>query len=492
MFKFILGKIKSYSKIKQVFVNNLLEKDKDYAKKIYWLGVISYLALAFLAILFYKERTIFLDSSFRFFYMIKNEGYELQANRFGSFFTQSFLYLSYAIGLPLKYIMINYSVGFIICNAFVFFVTLKWLKNPTLALTLLFVHVFMVAKTFYWIQSELIEGISFTILYFAMLQHFAKKGLNIIWGIVLLIMLITVVFFHPLLIIVFAFISLFFIISPENLNHRKYLLWNIPTAIGILVIKSTVFKAPYDSGVLSKTANIIKLFPDYWSMPSNAQFLRFMMEDYYFLPLLILVVLAFYLQQKSWLKLAFVFSFFFGYLFLINATFPHYKTRVHLESFHIPLSLFLLLPFVTDILPEITKKYALLLLSLVMLIRLVHIGLNHENFTANLDWKRGILKETAHLKNKKLLIQQKQVPMDLLVMSFGSPFEFWMLSTLEFGECRSIVIYNKRETVDKWGKSKKKNKFITHWGSIPYDQFKPPFFDFQDTSLYVDYKPLKQ
>ena len=165
-------------------------------KSLFRIGIISYLILFILAIVFFKERTILLDSSFRFFYMLKDGNYVLQVNRFGSVFSQSFIYFSYHLGLPLKYIMINYSVGFIILNALVFFISLKWLKNSGLALTLLLSNVFMVACTFYWIQSELIEGITFTLLYFGVLQHFAGKDTKVLRLIILSVMLVTLVFFH--------------------------------------------------------------------------------------------------------------------------------------------------------------------------------------------------------------------------------------------------------------------------------------------------------
>jgi len=210
--------------------------DTNQSKKIFWLGIFTYTILAILAIVFYKERTVFSDAAFRFFTIIKEDDYAIQANRFGSYFTQSFLYLSQTIGLPLKYIMINYSVSFIVYKALAFFICLLGLKKPKFALTILLVDVLMVSETFYWIQSELVESLTFLILYFAFLEYSAERKVHIIRLLLLLGMLITAVFFHPLSFINLTFFSVFLFLSTKNSNLKKYLCIGLPILFSILVI----------------------------------------------------------------------------------------------------------------------------------------------------------------------------------------------------------------------------------------------------------------
>jgi len=216
--------------------------DTSQSKKIFWLGIFSYSILALLAIIFYKERTVFCDVAFRFYAMIKADDYAIQANRFGSYFTQSFLYLSQTIGLPLKYVMINYSVGFIIYKALAFFICLNGLKKPNFALTILLVDVLIVSETFYWIQSELVESLTFLILYFAFLQYSAERKVHILRLLLLLGMLITTVFFHPLSFINLTFFSIFLFLSTNNTSLKKYLLIGFPIIFGILLIKPSILK----------------------------------------------------------------------------------------------------------------------------------------------------------------------------------------------------------------------------------------------------------
>ncbi|BDS14557.1 hypothetical protein [Aureispira anguillae] len=459
-------------------------------KKVFWLGLFSYAILAILAIVFYKERTIFADVAFRFFAMIKDGDYAIQVHRFGSFFTQSFLYLSHALGLPLKNIMINYSVGFIAYKALVFVLCFKVLRQPTLAITLLFTDILIVAETFYWIQSELVESITFIILYFAVLKHISTKKLHLLRLLLVLGMLITVLFFHPLAFILFLFMSLFSFLSTEEATYKKYLVGGLPIAVIILVVKSLYFKSPYDNSGISLMQNFINSFPNYLGLPSNYRFLTYVVQDYYFLPIFLFILLGYYRKHQLWLKFGVLASFFFGYLFLVNVCFPHNNVQFHMESFYMPLSLFVALPFALDILPLVPKNRILILLSLVISCRLIHIGFQHQKFTDCLDWKRELLQKTASSKNKKLAISAKHVPMDTLMLSWGSSYEFWMLSTIESGESRSVIIYDDRKRLTQWGKMKHTKLFITQWGATLYQDLPKEYFNFQDTTTtYVDYNP---
>lgn len=463
--------------------------DTSHSKKIFWLGVFSYLILALLAILFYKERTVFCDAAFRFYTIIKADDYAIQANRFGSYFTQSFLYLSQTIGLPLKYVMMNYSLGFIVYKALAFFICLSGLKKPKLALTILFVDVLIVSETFYWIQSELIESLSFLLLYFAFLEYSSERKVHFLRLILLLGMLVTAVFFHPLSFINLSFLSIFLYLNTPHSNFKKYLLIGLPVTFGILAVKMLYFKSTYDSNAFEGLNNFSRFFPDYYSIKSNRHFLHHLWTDYYFLPILWFATLRHYIKEKDKVKFALLFCFFIGYLLLINVSLPDGDFSFHMESFYMPLSLFVSIAFIYDILPLLTKKRGIALLFFIVSCRLVHIGFQHQKFTNPIEWKEALIQETAHLENKKLVIYCKDAP-DNLMLTWGSAFEFWMLSTLETGVSRSIIIYDDPQlmTADRM---KGKNVFLSKWGNSNYKDLSKPYFNFQDsTSSYVFYKPV--
>lgn len=472
-------------------MSTTISLDDKQPKRIFWLGVFSYSILALLAIVFYKERTVFCDVAFRFFAIIKADDYAIQANRFGSYFTQSFLYLSQTIGLPLKYVMINYSVGFVIYKALAFFICLNGLKKPNFALTILLVDVLIVSETFYWIQSELVESLTFLILYFAFLQYSAERKVHILRLLLLLGMLITAVFFHPLSFINLTFLSIFLFLSTSDKSFKKYLLVGLPIVFGVLVIKSLYFKTAYDTSATSGLNNFIRFFPDYFSIKSNRHFGHHLWTDYYFLPVLWLAVLGYYAKERYKLKFALLFFFVLGYLLLINVSLPEGHIIFHMESFYMPLSLFISLAFVKDVLPLLAKKQAIVLLFFIVSCRLIHIGFQHKKFTEPLEWKEALIKKTAHLENKKLAIYYKDAP-ENLILTWGSAYEFWMLSTLETGVSRSIIIYDNPKTMTP-GRMGSRNVLLSQWGGSFYKDLPKAYFNLQDsTSGYVFYKPLEE
>lgn len=78
------------------------------------LGFFSYSVLFIFAVIFFKERTVFMDASYIVFSIVKDGKLAIQNFRFGSAFTQLFPLITLKLGLPLEKIILSYSVGFVI------------------------------------------------------------------------------------------------------------------------------------------------------------------------------------------------------------------------------------------------------------------------------------------------------------------------------------------------------------------------------------------
>ena len=124
-------------------------------RNIGWLGLATYLVLGMLALVFYKERIIFLDAAYYLFHLIKDSAFNIEHNRWPTIFTQILPLIARKVNAPLNVVMISYSLGFIVYFGLIFWVILEKLNQPVLALSLLLFNVAMVADTFYWIQSEI-------------------------------------------------------------------------------------------------------------------------------------------------------------------------------------------------------------------------------------------------------------------------------------------------------------------------------------------------
>lgn len=442
------------------------------------LGIFSYLALALLAIYFYQERTMFSDVAYILFKLLQEGDWAIQVNRFVSFFTQSFGLFASKLGLPLKQVCVIHSAGFIVYYFAIFLIIFKWVKNEKMALGLLLFNTLMVAHSFYWTPSELIQGMAFVFLYFALLQKALEQDKVPIYVYIIgILTLITASFAHPLLNIALVFGLCFMGLSHPN--KIKFLGINFLLVIALFVIKAKVIPNPYDSKAMGGLNNLITLFPNYWTH-SFQNFFGYLIKDYYFLTLLLFAVSGFYAQQKRFLKLFLVLSFFAGYAFLVNVSLPKVNNQFYIESQYLVLAFFVIIPFVLDLLPKIKNtRIPIAMVSFIVLISLFRIYNSHNVYTERINWNRNFLAQTADLENPKLIVHRDKVPKETLLMTWGSSYEFWLLSTIEQGSTRSIIIVDKEDKFD-WAMHRKKF-FLTRWDFPHYNQLNPKYFILNDT-----------
>ena len=195
---------------------------------------------------------------------------------------------------------------------------------------------------------------------------------------------------------------------------------------------------------MSGMKNFLTCFPDYFTLYSNKQFLLHCVTIYYWAPVLLFSIVWLYYRHKQWNRLGLLLLSFFGYLFLVNVSYPTSATPVfYIENLHLPIGFFLALPLVYDVLPRLNdEKVVLSVFLLLALTAAARFYQTHFVYTARLDWERRFLK--AH-GNKKLIYPDAGVPMDTLMMVWGTPYEFWLLSTIEQGRSASIIIDPKPE-----------------------------------------------
>jgi hypothetical protein len=465
-----------------------------FKRQIFIIGTITYFALAVIAGVYYKERTAFLDVSFRLFHLLDDGTLNIQANRFGEMLTQWIPLLGRYLQLPIAWIAWGYSIGLVLYYYTLFFICVRGLHRADFGLLLLLFNVFMVSYTFWWMQIEFAQGIALAIVFFAWLsksgsiQRFSIPSL-----LLYLVWVRTLIYFHPLLPLVLLLGLTFLIFKPQTAHvpTLKTPLYSM-TSLWILIevwMKNNLFpKAWYDAQASEGLKNFELLFPNYWDIPANQNFIRYCWTDYYLLPMALVLITFFYVWKRQFFKLFFVWIAFFGYLLLVNVSNYQGMPQFHIESFYLPLSLIVLFPLVFDLFPSLRyPKLAILLIVAVLVLRVVHIAQLHRPYTARVAWQESVLERTSHLPNQKIILAEKDVPMDTLIQSWGSAFEFWLLSSIQnHNNPRSVVIYN---DWNKFDYALPQNKvFLSEWEVTPYEELPKKYFNFQDTSYYVKIK----
>ncbi len=450
-------------------------------KTSYWTGTLGYLILLIFSIHFYLERTAFIDIAFHLFYIIKDDSFAIQNFRFGAFFTQLFPLLASKLSLDISTISKLYSMAFVIFYFLCYHFSWRISNNWKFGITMFLISFLMVTDTFYWIQSELPQGIGILVVYTALL-HTMSRQQETHWTYITStnLMLFALVFIHPLIMFPYVFSMVFFLIDKQI--SKKLFLSQFMSYIALSTIKKLFFNTSYDLEALGKISNFIELFPNYLHLESNQLFIHDLYGKFIFLSLGLLVVLFGYIVQKNWLKLTWTTLSFLGYVFIINVCYPHNVQPFYMENLYLPLSVFVSIPLVFDILKIKHFKIWFLLFLAMITIRVSQIYSCHQTYTDRLSYLDSILQENKATKKRKKIVSLESVDKDKLMMTWASCYEFWLLSTIRFNDTHSILISKNPEEL-VWAKEKNK-VFITNWGIFDYSQLNEKYFVFSDSSHY--------
>lgn len=450
-------------------------------KKYYTAGFLAYGFMLALSVLFYKERMVVPDAAYYLFHIVKDNTFTIQHYRFIAIATEVFPLLARRLELPLQHIALIYSMGFVIYYALCYAVC-GMLRQYRIGIALLLFHLLFITHTFYWMLSELILGIDLMMVLLAFIVSTALERAKWLKYILMLAGIITIAFAHPLLLFPFGFALIFLLLQKEGgLKWRQAALIAIMFII-VVVVKALFFKEEYDSNAMQGIGNFGKLFSDYFSIHSQTAFLKNCLGKYIWIPLSLLAIGVVYIRRRSWSKLALVLVAVIGYVFLVNVSYPDASTReFYIENLYTPLGIFLGLPLVYDVLPALrARRLATAVLAVFAIAACVRIYGAHIIYKERIEWMRAF---AVKHENGKYIIDARHAPMDLVWMTWCSPYEFWLLSTIETDKTVSILITDNIKSV-LWGKNTP-NAFLPTWGQYYYKDLPAKYFRFTDsTSVY--------
>lgn len=446
-------------------------------RKLYIAGIFMYLLLFVLAILFYQERTAFVDISYHLFHIIKKSDFAIQNMRFGAIVTQIFPLLASKLSLPLKAVALIYSLGYITYYFLCYLACGHLFKQCRVALVLLMFNSLFIADSFYWMQSELQQAIAMMLVVYAFISGKKWAEVTPVSAAILFVGIYTLVFFHALLILPFAFLCMFSLVRKDTVEDKKMVVTIAGFYLIMLVIKQVAFKSPYDAGAMSGLRNFIDLFPNYFTIPSSMVLWKNCLIKYQWIPFSVILVGTVYTLQKKWAQLVLFLGAAIGYIILVSVCYPEGTIPTfYIENLYLPFGVIIGLPLVYDVFPAAErKKLALPLLSLILLTATVRIYATHTLYTERLHWMKSFLVAN---KGKKLMVSSKKVPMDKLLMVWGTPYEFWLISTMEGDETAGIIISEDINSI-KWN-LEHEPKLITTWESFSYDDLDKRYFKFTD------------
>ena len=378
-----------------------------------YLGLATMLVLLVFAWHFYLERTAFYDLSYHLLTYLKTKSLFVQNRRFVAIATQLPTLLAVRAGLPLIAIMRLYSVVFILFYLAIFLACAYWLRNEQVALVVALSFVLLAARTFYWAQSELPQALAVLLFFYAGVSRQAPLP----WRrstLALATLVPVFIFGHPLMLLPFLFLWAY-----DWLLNQRYRDW---AYYGMLVLALAMYElrdaltppGSYETMYLTFEPNLIAFFPDYFTLASFHHFWYLSTHDFLALPVLLLVLTAFYLRQRTglaMLRLALVWASVLGYAFVISVSKPDYTEPTYLENLYLPLTLFVAVPLALEVLPALERAgprwgraAATGAVVLLVTIRLVAVWQQHTPYSAYQQWLARLLHYTRQFPERKYIL----------------------------------------------------------------------------------------
>lgn len=460
-------------------------------RRTLWLGAFTYGILGLLAVVFYLERMTLLDMAFQGFHILRTGELQIQSGRFGAAGTQVFPWAAQALGLPLRGVLLTYSLGHVLYYAALFAVVMFGFRQWRWGLVLLLLGTLMTTHTFYWL-SEMPQGLAFLAALLAWAHARPSPRDFHIWEYPLLAgAVVTAFYFHPLVLHAFAFCAACFWLDAHTSRGQKQ---NYALLAGLFaacfVVKYFVLPLDwYDNMAMERSRAFAELWPRWFDLKSQRDFLQWLMADYYVLAIVVAFNVASFLWTRRWWLAALSALGPVAFVFMVNVPHHYGAPQFYMENLYLPLGVMAAVPWVFGVLPGFLPTHRLWMpVAVVVLAGLVRIILAHSTWTARVQWERHFLQKTAQTEHRKWIVAESQVPMDTLIMSWGSAFEFLMLSALEHPDSARCLIID--ETPERFDSLRTQPRlFLGEFKNYPFDALPARYFRPQDTTQYHYWPP---
>lgn len=446
-------------------------------KNMYRIGIIAYLIFLTLSVFFYKERGLLLDNSLFQFEMMRNGTFTAPHSRYIAMLPQLFAFCAIKLSLSIKWVTLLFCFGYTFFHFACYIVTGGILNKKKLAIAMLVTNTLMVTHTFFWQMSELQLGVSLLFCVLALISGTDRKIPPFVYYLLLAIGMFFVGFSHPLIIFPVVFAFVFFWLNKEHHADRKQLVIGFVLFIVMYLCKKFFFTDDYEAGSSDVLKNIPSLISTFYKVYANKHFISNWVKIYYWLPILLAIITVVYVKRRRIFLLTVTLLSFLVYMEVINLAYPGEGVYdFYIENMYHPLCFILAVPFVFDILPVFRKNVTYLFVVLIVCTSFIRIVTVSRYYSSRVKWHREHL---AKFEGQKVIVKSTEESNKALMMDWATPYETWLLSTIETEQTSSMVIRPDPQSIN-WAINTR-NEFITTWGVFNYKDFNPVYFKFQDT-----------
>lgn len=441
------------------------------------LGLAVMLALLGLSLCYWQERTTWLDVAYQTVLMLRDGSVQVQVYRFGAAVVQALPLAGMELGASLPAVLQLYSAAFPLLYLAFFVMIAYGFKDQPMSWLLVLLYTAMVYDGFFWCTSELQQGLGFLLVVWAFIRW--RPGLDRAWHwAVLAPCAIALVFYHPLVFIPFFFIGVYLTYTMPTLRHWRTGLLAL-LMLAILVVKQLYLPNWYDDGKMNVFRDrLLADFPHYFSYAAYGKFFRHLWLYWWGLIVLWGVSLGWLLARRRWIEAALVALGSAGFVVITAIGSPNASYRFYAEVNYLPLALFAALPLCLHLLPLWGgKRWFRVAMAAFVAIRLLSIQQAAAPYTARRAWLKNQLTEAraAHPQARKFYLPEADAPLDLLHMSWATPYETLLLSACAHPDSAATLLIT--PTPDRfsadWGRS---DVFLSEFQSFPINELPARYF----------------
>jgi hypothetical protein len=323
---------------------------------------------------------------------------------------------------------------------------------------------------------------------------------------ILMGILVTLVYFHPLVVFPFLFIAMYFVIQmfdkKNEFKNNKYPLSIsvvLTAVMGYFIINflntkyTPNFYDPDAKGRLVLDSTLTDFLLKIGEVPACKDLKDNLWTDFALLPLTLMAITILYLQRKTILKILFVWASIIGYVLMILVAYRHGGSWFHVESQYLPMSIFVIIPLVCELIPAISmanfglktpninqNKVLAFIICLMILFRLTDIFQTHFFYEKRVNYIGEMLEKTKKLEGTKFKIEAKNVDSKIMLQTWGFPFETLYYSALQSPDSvRTIMVYPNVQELESAPKNP--NVFQNKLAPLLFKNFKQHLFHQADT-----------
>jgi len=418
------------------------------------LGHGAFLVLFFLAVFFYLERTLYVDTNYMAFNLLYYKDFFCSGQRYASQIPQVLPLLAIGFHLPLKVVLALFSVSFILLYYLVFLIIAYVFKDDKLALAVPLVVLLGVKYSFFWTVTETHQALAYTVLLISFLNYSQKMrpGTKIF---LLKLMIATGIIFlcffsHPVAFFPVLFILGYFLID-QKLWKKSFVYILTAILVAMMIIKVFIVPAnPYDSEIYCEFFSVFDRISHLQKSESLLFFYNEIFNIYLFSLIIFIVTCSFYIGKKQYFKLTFYLVSIIGFLLVIFLTFTKWYYPFIQEKNIVPLNILLLIPFINEVVFSSNRLNIIKQIFLVLLfaVSVAHVIIASGFYTNRLAYLRDLITMTKQFPEKKFIIDKKYIDINQVNVLWAFATESLLLSSLDGPDSsRSIYIPNHVEEI---------------------------------------------